>query len=218
MWSETSGRWMKREGEDTQLLTHTLLDTLTHSVSAWCGWQELAAAGSVMCHRSTLWPEHLLLCKRENNLLLPVLSLLMEGVTTKLSLRLYQDCNKYVPNSKKHWKRGRGRVAKRKRRDQYFREKLQKSRLTLPVYQCWNYSQSTKLLPSEGSFQSPRRRRGVCGECVTPLGLHCRGPGLTLQGRKRTRRTCCCCFGSHTLVWDMTDRGTALPMALNSLL
>lgn len=90
-----------------------------------------------------------------------------------------QDCNTYPPPITPRSPEKR----KRKRRDQYFRVKLQKSRLTLPVYQCWNYSQPVKLLPSEGSFQSPRKR-GVClrwlcdpsgGSVLWPRGEHSRG-------------------------------------------
>ena len=144
----------ERAGDDTHAFTHThthtLLDTFTHSVTAWCGWQELAAAGLVVCHRqcqrSTLWPEQLLLCETGEQFSSSFAisfhgssfywaqfeALTRTAINTSLTPRgseKEEECR-----------------AREKRPDQYLRVKLQKSRLTLPFYQHWNYSQSMKLL------------------------------------------------------------------------
>lgn len=64
MCSETNGRLTSERGrKHTTETPHTLLDTLTPSVWSEC----FAAAGSVMCHQSILWPAQLLLCKGDNN-------------------------------------------------------------------------------------------------------------------------------------------------------
>lgn len=173
MWSETSGEWTKRERRRTH--------GLSHSVTIWCGWRELAAAGSVMCHHQCqwfiMWPEQLLLCKRGKQIASScaisalgncyycavVDALTRTSINTSLTPRSTEQEDERV-----------------KRPNQYIRMKLLKT-IFWSVYQCWNFSQSLKLFPSR-SFWSHWRTRGVCTDCVTPLGIRCGGPGLTLSG------------------------------------
>lgn len=206
--------WVDEEGERETERRRT--HGLSHSVTTWCGWRELAAAGSVMCYhqcqRFILWPEQLLYCKRG------------KLIASSCAIFALGNCCYYVlvealtrnaintSNFKKQWTRRR---EQREKKTKSIRQQEAPINQVFCLYAHADIS-SVKLLPLEGFFQSPRRTRGVCTDSVTLPGLPCRGPGLTLLGEPRW--TCFCFESLLTAVWEMTGFETTLPMAPESLL